>query len=311
MPQWIVGVGTSCQLWPRHHFIESWRCWERRLNFAVRCSRQQNEPVSELAFWMPSQGTCKGFWMPSQGTCKGDQGWCIPSSLVKTLALNLKNNSTSCQTEHCGESSSWLPTEVDERRRNNGYPRKINSVVLVHRSIMLVYAYIYMCKKDLKYFSLAVGISVVHLGSEDGLKSPPPSPIFYNWRNVQNVEIVCSLQKETLSYYSGFLTTCYLHSQIIKEINIFRIIFPSFFNVPELVWAYSHPLSCITLCAHKVGAHFAYFKVYCVRVASIFLVCKALMSHFPDPILCNMTSHDCMDRDGPWSVSYVLVFVSS
>ena len=30
---------------------------ERRLNFAAQCSRRQNEPVSELVFWMPSQGT--------------------------------------------------------------------------------------------------------------------------------------------------------------------------------------------------------------------------------------------------------------
>ena len=30
---------------------------ERRLNFAAHCSRRQNEPVSELVFWMHSQGT--------------------------------------------------------------------------------------------------------------------------------------------------------------------------------------------------------------------------------------------------------------
>ena len=30
---------------------------ERRLNFAARCSRRRNEPVSELVFWMPSQLT--------------------------------------------------------------------------------------------------------------------------------------------------------------------------------------------------------------------------------------------------------------
>ena len=31
---------------------------ERCLNFAAHCSRWQNESVSELVFWMPSQGTC-------------------------------------------------------------------------------------------------------------------------------------------------------------------------------------------------------------------------------------------------------------
>ena len=45
---------------------------------------------------------------------KGDQGWHIPSSLVKALAWNLKNYSNLCKTEHCGENSSWLPTKVDE-----------------------------------------------------------------------------------------------------------------------------------------------------------------------------------------------------
>ena len=29
---------------------------ERRFNFAAHCSRRQNEPVSELVFWMSSQG---------------------------------------------------------------------------------------------------------------------------------------------------------------------------------------------------------------------------------------------------------------
>ena len=67
--------------------------------------------------------------MPSQELLpKGDKGWRMPSSLVKTLAWNLKNYSTSCKIEHCGENSSWLPTEVDESKVSKyGSPLSFNN----------------------------------------------------------------------------------------------------------------------------------------------------------------------------------------
>ena len=128
---------------------------EKRLNFAAHCSRRQNKPVSEFVFWMPKD---------KELVPKGDQGWRIPSSLVKTLAwkLNLM------QDRHCGESSSWFPTEVDESKVSDRF-KKLRSIWKYITSYRLKFVYLWsrilLTLMYLRYFSLPF----VHKGGPLGL----------------------------------------------------------------------------------------------------------------------------------------------
>ena len=74
---------------------------ERCLNFAAHCSRRQNEPVSELVFWMPSQGT----------RAQGRPRLMYPKLLIQDTGLEPQELLNLMQDS---ENSSWLPTEVDE-----------------------------------------------------------------------------------------------------------------------------------------------------------------------------------------------------
>ena len=88
---------------------------ERRLNFAAHCSRRQNELVSELIFWMPSQGRPRFIYpkLLSQDTGLESQELHARQITVAKVHHRFRPKSTKVKwNKRKSTSKSWSPIDT-------------------------------------------------------------------------------------------------------------------------------------------------------------------------------------------------------